>query len=236
KMPDILSQDHSTTIKYLTGEFSIVTPCARRPVDPNISCIEIKGCRENNLKNVDVRFPLGGIVCVTGVSGSGKSTLINQTLLPALKRKLYGSKVKAGEFKQLNGTTKIDKVIEIDQSPIGRTPRSNPATYTGVFDEMRKVFAGTREARQRGYKLGRFSFNVKGGRCEECQGQGIRKIEMNFLPDLTVPCPVCEGARFNRQTLEVRYRGRSIAEVLEMRVDDALGFFENFPQIVRLLS
>ncbi|MGH7176006.1 MAG: excinuclease ABC subunit UvrA, partial [Tepidisphaeraceae bacterium] len=170
RIPDVFSHSHSTTIKYLTGEYSIVAPPERRAVDPERNCIEIKGCTENNLKNVSVRIPLRGLICVTGVSGSGKSTLINQTLLPALKRRIYGSKVKAGAFKQLNGVTRIDKVIEIDQSPIGRTPRSNPATYTGVFDEIRKVFAKTRESKIRGYEAGRFSFNVKGGRCEACQG------------------------------------------------------------------
>jgi len=173
---------------------------------------------------------------VTGVSGSGKSSLVNETLAKALARRLGGTGPKPGPHRSLRGASQIDKLIEIDQSPIGRTPRSNPATYCGVFDEIRRVFAGTREARQRGYKAGRFSFNVKGGRCEECQGQGIRRIEMNFLPDLIVTCPVCDGDRFNRQTLEVRYRGLSIAEVLEMRIDEAVKFFQNFPQIVRLLG
>jgi excinuclease ABC subunit A len=226
----------SITIKYLTGEYVIATPENRRPVDPNVNCIELKGCRENNLKNIDVRIPLGGIICVTGVSGSGKSTLINQTLLPALKRKLYGSKIKAGAYKALNGTTKIDKVIEIDQSPIGRTPRSNPATYTGVFDEIRKVFAKTREAKIRGYEAGRFSFNVKGGRCEACQGQGTKCIEMHFLPDVYVNCEVCHGTRYNAETLEIHYRGKTIADVLNMTVEEALSFFENFPRIYQMLK
>jgi excinuclease ABC subunit A len=176
------------------------------------------------------------LICVTGVSGSGKSTLINQTLLPALKRKIYGSKVKAGEHKSLAGVTKIDKVIEIDQSPIGRTPRSNPATYTGVFDEIRKVFAKTREAKIRGYEAGRFSFNVKGGRCEACQGQGTKCIEMHFLPDVYVACEVCHGRRYNAETLEIHYRGKHIADVLAMTVEEALQFFENFPQIHRMLK
>jgi excinuclease ABC subunit A len=180
--------------------------------------------------------PLGALVCVTGVSGSGKSSLVNETLARALARRLGMAAPKPGPHTSLRGASQIDKLVEIDQTPIGRTPRSNPATYTGVFDEVRKVFAGTREARQRGYKLGRFSFNVKGGRCEECQGQGIKRIEMNFLPDLVVTCPVCQGARFNRQTLQVRYRGQSIADVLDMRVDEAAAFFENFPVIVRLLT
>jgi excinuclease ABC subunit A len=229
-------QSASSTLKYLTGEYAIVTPCERRPVDPNLAAVEIKGCHENNLKDIDVRIPLGGIVCVTGVSGSGKSTLINQTLIPALKRKLYASKVKAGAFKTLNGTTKVDKVIEIDQSPIGRTPRSNPATYTGVFDEVRKVFAKTREAKIRGYEAGRFSFNVKGGRCEACQGQGTKCIEMHFLPDVYVNCEVCHGSRYNAETLEIHYRGKAIADVLSMTVEEALGFFENFPRIYQMLK
>jgi excinuclease ABC subunit A len=235
-VPDIFSQGHSTTIKYLTGEYSIVPPPSRRPVDPNINCIELKGCRENNLKNIDVRIPLGGLICVTGVSGSGKSTLINQTLLPALKRKLYGSKIKAGEHKSLNGITRIDKVIEIDQSPIGRTPRSNPATYTGVFDEIRRVFSRTREAKIRGYEMGRFSFNVKGGRCEACQGQGTKCIEMHFLPDVYVDCEVCHGSRYNAETLEIHYRGKNVSDVLNMTVEEALAFFENFPRIYQMLK
>jgi excinuclease ABC subunit A len=226
----------STTLKYLTGEFSIPIPELRRPVDPERLCIEIKGCTENNLKNINVRIPLGGLICVTGVSGSGKSTLINQTLIPALKRKLYGSKVKAGAHKALSGTNKIDKVIEIDQSPIGRTPRSNPATYTGVFDEIRKVFAKTREAKIRGYEAGRFSFNVKGGRCEACQGQGTKCIEMHFLPDVYVNCEVCHGTRYNAETLEIHYRGKNIADVLDMTVEEALAFFENFPRIHQMLK
>ena len=228
-VPEVFSNRQSITIKYLTGEFAITPPENRRPVDPDKSAIELKGCRENNLKNVDVRIPLGGLICITGVSGSGKSTLINQTLLPALKRKLYGSKVKAGIHKQLSGISKIDKVIEIDQSPIGRTPRSNPATYTGVFDEIRRVFAKTREAKIRGYEAGRFSFNVKGGRCEACQGQGTKCIEMHFLPDVYVKCEVCHGSRYNAETLEIHYRGKTIADVLKMTVEEAMGFFEKLP-------
>jgi excinuclease ABC subunit A len=235
-MPAVLSQTQSLTVKYLTGEYAIVAPPNRRPVNPDLACIELKGCKENNLKDVNVRIPLGGLVCITGVSGSGKSTLINQTLLPALKRKLYSSKVKVGEHKALNGWNKVDKVIEIDQSPIGRTPRSNPATYTGVFDEIRKVFAKTREAKIRGYEMGRFSFNVKGGRCEACQGQGVKCIEMHFLPDVYVACEVCNGTRYNAETLEIHYRGKHIAEVLNMTVEEAAGFFENFPQIHRMLK
>jgi excinuclease ABC subunit A len=235
-MPEVLKQTRSVTIRYLTGELSIQTPDVRRPVDPDKNCLELKGCHENNLRGVDVRIPLGGLVCVTGVSGSGKSTLINQTLLPALKRKLYASKVKAGQHKALNGVNRIDKVIEIDQSPIGRTPRSNPATYTGVWDDVRKVFAKTREAKLRGYEAGRFSFNVKGGRCEACQGQGIKTIEMHFLPDVTVPCEVCKGSRFNSETLQIHYRGKTIADVLAMTVEESLAFFENFPLIHRMLK
>ena len=234
-VPEVFGQSDSTTIKYLTGECAIVTPPDRRPLNIE-KMLELRGCSANNLKNVDVKIPLGGLVCVTGVSGSGKSTLINQTLLPALKRKLYASKVKAGDFKSLNGVKLIDKVIEIDQSPIGRTPRSNPATYTGVFDEIRKVFSKTREAKIRGYEAGRFSFNVKGGRCEACQGQGTKCIEMHFLPDVYVNCEVCHGARYNAETLEIHYRGKSIADVLAMTVEQASGFFENFPQIYRMLK
>jgi excinuclease ABC subunit A len=235
-MPAVLNQTQSLTIKYLTGEYAIVPPPHRRPVDPDRACIELKGCKANNLKDVNVRIPLGGLVCITGVSGSGKSTLINQTLLPALKRKIYSSKLKVGEHKALNGWNKIDKVIEIDQSPIGRTPRSNPATYTGVFDEIRKVFAKTREAKIRGYEAGRFSFNVKGGRCEACQGQGVKCIEMHFLPDVYVACEVCNGTRYNAETLEIHYRGKHISDVLNMTVEEAAGFFENFPQIHRMLK
>ena len=234
-MPEVLRQSHSRTIKYLTGEYAILPPTMRRPVDPDRACIELRGCTENNLQNLHVRIPLGGLVCVTGVSGSGKSTLINQTLLPALKRRLYGSRVKIGACKSISGTNRIDKVIEIDQSPIGRTPRSNPATYTGVFDDIRKVFARTKESKIRGYEAGRFSFNVKGGRCEACQGQGTKLIEMHFLPDVYVQCEVCHGTRYNAETLEIRYRGKNIADVLAMTVEESLHFFENFPAIHRTL-
>jgi len=234
--PEVLKNTQSVTVKYLTGEYAIMVPRARRALDPEKNCLELKGCRENNLKNVDARIPLGGFICVTGVSGSGKSSLVNQTLLPALKRKLYASKVKAGLHKSINGISKIDKVIEIDQSPIGRTPRSNPATYTGVFDDIRKVFAQTREAKIRGYEAGRFSFNVKGGRCESCQGQGTKCIEMHFLPDVYVNCEVCHGTRYNAQTLEIHYRGKTIADVLSMTVEEGLDFFQNFPKIAQLLK
>jgi excinuclease ABC subunit A len=197
--------------------------------------IEVRQAEENNLKGIDVVIPLGGLVCVTGVSGSGKSSLVTQILLPALKRRLNNGQEKPGRHERLVGASRIDKVIEIDQTPIGRTPRSNPATYTGVFDLVRQVFAKTREAKIRGYGASRFSFNVKGGRCEACQGQGTKKIEMHFLPDIFVDCDVCKGTRYNRETLEIRYRGQTIADVLAMRVTEALGFFENFPKIMQLL-
>jgi excinuclease ABC subunit A len=225
----------SITGRYLAGCEKIDVPTARRRISKTRS-ITLEGASTNNLKNVTVQFPLSAFICVTGVSGSGKSSLLNETLARALVRRLGGLAPKAGPHTSLRGASQIDKIVEIDQSPIGRTPRSNPATYAGVFDEIRKVFAATREAKQRGYKTGRFSFNVKGGRCEECQGQGQQKIEMNFLPDLYVPCPVCEGKRFNRQTLEVHYKDRSIADVLDMRIDEAAGFFENFPVLARLIG
>jgi excinuclease ABC subunit A len=231
----ILQSRDSITAKYLTGECEIVTPKERRPVNAK-ECIEVVGARENNLKNLSVKIPLGGLVCVTGVSGSGKSTLVNEIILKALKRKLYNSKEKPGEHAKLTGTAYVDKVIEIDQSPIGRTPRSNPATYTGVFDLIRALYARTREAKMRGYKSGRFSFNVKGGRCEACQGQGTKRIEMHFLPDVFVQCEECKGTRFNRETLEIKYRGKSIADVLSMRTEDALAFFDSFSNIKSLLQ
>ena len=224
----------SLTGRYLAGGERIPVPEHRRRI-AKTRAITLEGVTTNNLKNINVQIPLSALVCVTGVSGSGKSSLLNETLGRALVRRLGGIAPKPGPHASLRGTSQIDKVVEIDQSPIGRTPRSNPATYSGVFDEIRKVFTHTRDARRRGYKAGRFSFNVKGGRCEECQGQGQQKIEMNFLPDLYVTCPTCEGKRFNRQTLEIRYRDRSIADVLDMSVDDAVVFFENFPVIARLL-
>jgi len=232
--PDDVANDDSPTGRYLSGRESIPVPAARRRTAKSRS-ITIEGVSTNNLRQVTARFPLSALVCVTGVSGSGKSSLLNETLARALNRRLGGLGPKAGPHTSLRGVSQIDKVVEIDQSPIGRTPRSNPATYTGAFDEIRKVFAGTRDAKQRGYKVGRFSFNVKGGRCETCQGQGQQRIEMNFLPDLFVTCPTCEGRRFNDQTLEVHYRGRSIADVLEMSIDEAVEFFENFAALSRLL-
>ncbi|NLS94536.1 MAG: excinuclease ABC subunit UvrA [Planctomycetaceae bacterium] len=234
--PEQVGRDpNSLTGRYLTGTARIPTPARRRRIAKTRS-ITIEGVTTNNLKDVTVQFPLSAFVCVTGVSGSGKSSLLNETLARALVRRLGGLTPKPGPHTSLRGANRIDKIIEIDQSPIGRTPRSNPATYCGVFDEIRKVFTNTRAAKQRGYRAGRFSFNVKGGRCEQCQGQGQQKIEMNFLPDLYVTCPVCEGKRFNRQTLEVKYRGYSIADVLDMRIDESVAFFENFPTIARLLN
>ncbi len=231
----ILKAPESITAKYLTGQYQIVPPSERRKVNTE-ECIEVTGCKENNLRNLNVKFPLGGFVCVTGVSGSGKSTLVNEILLKALRKKLYNSKERAGAHAKLTGAQFVDKVIEIDQSPIGRTPRSNPATYTGVWDLVRQLYAKTREAKIRGYKMGRFSFNVKGGRCEACQGQGTKRIEMHFLPDVFVTCEVCKGLRFNRETLEIKYRGKSIADVLAMRIEEAVQFFDSFGNIKQLLQ
>jgi excinuclease ABC subunit A len=218
----------------MSGKKSIALPPKRRRYNLR-KCIEIKGATENNLKNINVKFPLGVFTCVTGVSGSGKSTLVSEIMLKALKRRLYHSREKPGAHKNILGTSMIDKVIEIDQSPIGKTPRSNPATYTGAFDLIRKLFSMTRESKIRGYKPGRFSFNVKGGRCESCKGQGTKKIEMHFLPDVYVTCQNCKGTRYNPETLAVTYKGKNIADVLNMRIDDALNFFANFPVIVRIL-
>jgi excinuclease ABC subunit A len=232
---EVIANPASLTGRFLAGVESIPLPAERRKV--NLArAITIEGVTTNNLNNVTVRFPLSTLICVTGVSGSGKSSLMSETLARALARRLNGAGPKPGPHTSLRGTSQIDKLVEIDQSPIGRTPRSNPATYMGIFDEVRKVFANTREARAKGFKAARFSFNVKGGRCEECQGQGQRRIEMNFLPDIYVPCEVCHGKRFNHQTLEIRYRDRSIADVLDLRVDEAAGFFENFQVISRLLK
>jgi excinuclease ABC subunit A len=224
----------SITGKYLSGQMRIDLPAKRRKYNLR-KCVEVKGAAENNLKEIDVKFPLGAFICVTGVSGSGKSTLVEQILLRALKRRLYGSREKPGKHKNILGVSQVDKVIEIDQSPIGKTPRSNPATYTGVFDEIRRLFSMTREAKIRGYKPGRFSFNVKGGRCESCRGQGTKKIEMHFLPDVYVTCQQCKGTRYNQETLQVTYKGKTIADVLDMPIESALSFFANFPVIVRLL-
>jgi len=225
----------SLTGQYLSGRKKISLPVKRRPYNLK-KCIEVKAAAENNLKEIDVKFPLGVFICVTGVSGSGKSTLVDQILLRALRRRLYMSREKPGKHRTILGASRIDKVIEINQSPIGRTPRSNPATYTGVFDVIRKLFSMTRESKIRGFRPGRFSFNVKGGRCEHCKGQGTRRIEMHFLPDVYVTCQNCKGKRYNPETLEVTYKGKNIADVLDMRIEDARDFFENFPVIVRFLK
>ena len=219
----------SITGQYLSGRKQILVPKKRRK--SNGKSIEVKGAMENNLKNVNVKFPLGQFVCVTGVSGSGKSTLVNEILYKTIARDLNGSNEKPGKCKEVKGLENIDKIINIDQSPIGRTPRSNPATYTGVFDIIRDIFAGTNEAKLRGYEKGRFSFNVAGGRCEACNGDGIIKIEMHFLPDIYVPCEVCKGKRYNKETLEVKYKGKTISDVLDMTVEEALEFFKNIPRI-----
>ncbi len=232
---DIINCEQSLTGQYLSGKKGIELPTKRRKIDLKHS-ITVKGAGENNLKNINVRFPLGGLICVTGVSGSGKSTLVTQTLLHALRRRLYKSREKPGKHTSIEGLDRIDKVIEINQSPIGRTPRSNPSTYVGVFDKIRQLFSQTREARIRGYKPGRFSFNVRGGRCEACQGQGTKKIEMHFMPDVYITCEECKGTRYNRETLDVRYRGKNIADVLDMRVEEALAFFDNFPKVKQQLQ
>lgn len=219
----------SITGQYLSGRKQIPVPEKRRK--SNGKSIEVKGAEENNLKNIDVKFPLGQFICVTGVSGSGKSTLVNEVLYKSIAKELNGSNNKPGKCKEIKGLHNIDKIINIDQSPIGRTPRSNPATYTGAFDMIRDIFASTNEAKMRGYEKGRFSFNVQGGRCEACNGDGILRIEMHFLPDIYVPCEVCKGKRYNKETLEVKYKGKTIADVLDMTVEEALDFFSNIPRI-----
>ncbi|MBS7021267.1 MAG: excinuclease ABC subunit UvrA [Firmicutes bacterium] len=226
---EVMQNPNSLTGKYLTGELKIAIPEKRRK--GNKKYLEIKGASENNLKNIQVKIPLGTFTCITGVSGSGKSTLVNEILYKVVANQLYRSKEKPGKFKSVKGLENIDKVVDISQAPIGRTPRSNPATYTGVFDDIRDVYAQTKEAKMRGYDKGRFSFNVKGGRCEACWGDGVKKIEMHFLPDVYVPCEVCGGTRYNHETLEIKYKGKSIYDVLEMRVEDALEFFENIPKV-----
>ncbi|HOM82073.1 MAG TPA: excinuclease ABC subunit UvrA [Armatimonadota bacterium] len=231
---EIRANPDSVTGQFLSGKRRIAVPAQRR--QPNGKSLFIRGAREHNLKNIDVEIPLGVFCCVTGVSGSGKSTLLQETLFPVVRYHLQGARSLVGAHDEVGGIEHIDKVIDIDQSPIGRTPRSNPATYTGVFDMIRDLFSHTPEARARGYMPGRFSFNVKGGRCEACKGDGIIKIEMHFLPDIYVPCEVCKGKRYNRETLEVRYKGKTIADVLNMTVDEALAFFESIPPIQRKLS
>jgi excinuclease ABC subunit A len=227
----LLKSKESLTGQYLTGRRSIPVPAIRR--EPNKGWLVVKGAREHNLKNIDVELPLGCMVAITGVSGSGKSTLINDILLRSMMQKIYKSKVVPGRHKKIEGVDQVDKVISIDQSPIGRTPRSNPATYTGVFDHIRRLFSQTTEAKVRGYQPGRFSFNVSGGRCEACSGDGTIKIEMHFLPDVYVPCEVCKGARYNRDTLDIEFKGRNIAEVLDMPCEEAVEFFANQPVIAR---
>ena len=228
-----MKNENSVTGAYLSGKLKIPVPSERR--QPT-GFLTIKGAAENNLKNIDVKIPLGIMTCITGVSGSGKSSLINEILYKHLARDLNRARVIPGKHKDILGVDQLDKVINIDQSPIGRTPRSNPATYTGVFDQIRDLFAATADAKARGYKKGRFSFNVKGGRCEACSGDGIIKIEMHFLPDVYVPCEVCKGKRYNRETLEVKYKDKSIYDVLNMTVEEALTFFENVPSIKRKIQ
>ena len=228
-MEDIINVKESLTGQYLSGEKFIPVPEKRRK--GNGTFLKIKGAKQNNLKNIDASIPLGTFCAITGVSGSGKSSLVNEVLYKTLARKLNGAHVVSGDAREILGIENLDKVIDIDQSPIGRTPRSNPATYTGVFSDIRDVFAQTPEAKIRGYKPGRFSFNVKGGRCEACSGDGIIKIEMHFLPDVYVPCEVCKGKRYNRETLDVHYKGKNIDEVLNMTAEEAAEFFKNTPKI-----
>ena len=232
---DLIASKESITGAYLSGRKSIAIPAKRRPVDPKRQLV-VKGAKENNLQNIDVEVPLGVFVSVTGVSGSGKSTLVNDILYTVLANKLNGARMVPGRHRTVSGIDLLDKVVHVDQSPIGRTPRSNPATYTGVFDKVRALFAETSEAKIRGYQQGRFSFNVKGGRCENCSGDGTITIEMNFLPDVYVPCEVCHGARYNRETLEVHYKGKTIADILDMPIEQAANFFESVPAIARYLK
>ncbi len=228
----LLEHRDSLTGQYLSGRREIPVPPVRRPRTPGRE-LTVKGAKAHNLRDIDVAFPLGLFVSVTGVSGSGKSTLVNDILYTSLAKRIYNSRAVPGRHQTITGLDHVDKVIHVDQSPIGRTPRSNPATYTGVFDHIRKLFASTAEAKMRGYQQGRFSFNVKGGRCEACSGDGTIKIEMNFLPDVYVPCEVCHGARYNRETLEVHYKGKTIAEILDMPIEEAVDFFAAIPAIAR---
>ncbi|MGW0181814.1 ATP-binding cassette domain-containing protein, partial [Nocardia sp. NPDC003345] len=232
---ELLADPNSLTGAYLSGRERIEVPMMRRPVSKKRR-VTVVGATENNLRGIDVAFPLGVLTAVTGVSGSGKSTLVNDILATVMANKLNGARKVPGRHTRVNGLDQLDKLVRVDQSPIGRTPRSNPATYTGVFDKIRSLFAATTEAKVRGYQPGRFSFNVKGGRCEACSGDGTLKIEMNFLPDVYVPCEVCHGARYNRETLEVHYKGKTIAEVLDMPIEEAAEFFEPVTSIHRYLS
>jgi excinuclease ABC subunit A len=233
-IPKKMLQMDTLTSQYLNRKKKIEIPAERRK--GNGKSIWIRGAKGNNLKNVDVEFPLGKMICVTGVSGSGKSTLINDTLQPILSQKFYRSLQDPLEYDSVEGVEYIDKVVNVDQSPLGKTPRSNPATYTGVFSDIRNLYVGLPEAKIRGYKPGRFSFNVTGGRCEVCSGNGYKTIEMNFLPDVYVPCEVCHGKRYNRETLEIRFKGKSIADVLDMTIHQAVAFFENVPQILHKIK
>ena len=233
---EIAKSKNSITGEYLSGKRAVLIPKKRNKFNPD-RLVKLTKASGHNLKSVNLELPLDLFVCVTGVSGSGKSTLINQTLLPAISNEVSKAEKKDSKpFKELSGEEKIDKIIEISQSPIGRTPRSNPATYTGLFTPLRELFAGTQEARSRGYKIGRFSFNVKGGRCESCQGDGVIKVEMHFLPDVYVKCDVCDGHRYNRETLDIKYKGKNIYEVLDMTVEDSLEFFDSIPSIKKKLS
>ena len=230
----LLACKESITGQYLSGIKKVEVPSSRRKGSGKK--LKITGAAQNNLKNINVDIPLGCFVCVTGVSGSGKSSLVNEILYKHLASELNGAKKRPGKFKQMKGLEELDKVIEIDQSPIGRTPRSNPATYTGVFTDIRELYASTPDAKVHGFTSGRFSFNIKGGRCEACEGDGIIKIEMHFLPDIYVPCDICKGRRYNRETLEVKYKGKSIYDVLEMTVEEGLEFFSSLPRIARKLQ
>ena len=231
---EVMENENSLTGQYLSGKKCIEVPKKRKK--GNKKSIKIIGAEEHNLKNIDVKIPLGAFTCITGVSGSGKSTLINEILCKEISNKLYRSKEKPGKHKKITGLENIDKLVDISQNPIGRTPRSNPATYTGVFDDIRTLFTTTKGAKMHGFEKNRFSFNVKGGRCEACRGDGVKKIEMHFLPDVYVPCEVCHGTRYNRETLNIKYKDKNIAEVLDMRVSEALKFFENVPKIKNKLQ